>query len=523
MLNMIPYPSRKIHEWNDFFVLPNKLQADLGGFESWCLHAFQERTGLEVAEGTPWLKLERDASLEREAYALHVRPQMISVRAADEQGVIWALTTAALLCTESGICCCEITDAPRYHHRGLNLDCARHFFAAAEVKKIIEEISLVKMNVLHWHLTDDQGWRIESKRFPRLHETSGVYYTQEEIRQIVEYARVRGVEIIPEIDMPGHSSSFLAAYPQYSCFGQEVRLAASGGIFSVILCPGKDETFTVLTALLDEIVGLFPGPRFHIGGDEAPKAEWRKCPDCNRRMQELGLSEEELQGYFTQRICDHLKKHGKIPVCWNETLLASNYPKAVQIQYWTLQHRKVMEHFTETGGSWIYSDTLELYLDYPYAMSSMKKIYGTVPHLGKKDFSSDPGLLGMEACLWTEHISQPQKLEQMLFPRLHALAEIAWSGKRTYSEFCMRLTKFIRTKLHSGICYKEQSGWDPKGKVRHTEAFRFLAQLNSGMSPEVREQTVKSAAPSKEFAMSFMKKFFKPWDIFFFLKVLSKK
>ena len=323
----------------------------MGGFAPWCLEALEARLHRAVrpaqAGERPWLRLVRDETLPAEGYRFRAEKDGVTVSAAAELGVVWALTTLAELAeAPEGLAPCEIEDAPRYGHRGLSLDCSRHFFPAEEVKKIIEQLARVKMNVLHWHLVDDQGWRIESHRFPLLHETSGAYYTQEQIREIVEFARVRGVEIIPEIDLPGHTTALLAAYPQYSCAGKPVELRQHGGIFDVILCAGKDETFAFLEELLGEICPLFPSPRFHIGGDEAPKTEWKKCPHCKARMESLGLTDyEDLQGWFTNRVTDILKKYGKRAICWNDTLEAKDPDTGNQVQFWTTQHEKPVPAF----------------------------------------------------------------------------------------------------------------------------------------------------------------------------------
>lgn len=512
MLNLIPYPSGRVQELPGKFVMPDRLGAELGGFESWCVEAFAARAGLGLG-GDIWLKAEKDDSIPEEGYRLTVTKKHISVQASTEIGVVWALTTVAELMQSKEVPCCTVEDAPKHIHRALSLDCARHFFPAAEVKKIIEEISLAKMNVLHWHLTDDQAWRIESKKFPNLHTTSSDYYTQEEIKNVVEFAHVRGVEIVPEIEMPGHTTGILAAYPYLSCSQKEVQLATYGMIYPVILCAGKEETYAFLEELLDEIIPLFPGKRIHIGGDEAPKSEWKKCPHCQKKMEELGLTDyNDLQGYFASRVVDILSKHGKTAICWNETLLAVNAPKDIQVQYWTLQHRDSMQKYVEQGGKWIYSDMFEIYFDYPYSMSDMKKVYETEPHFGKESFANDPNLLGLEACLWAEHVKDSVRLENLLFPRIYALAETNWCGKQDYSGFRTRLKTFISSELHKDICYTPENWWEPKGKARRKEAIEYFVKVNS-VPPEIKAQTMEAAAPNKEFASSFMNKFFKPMDI----------
>ena len=521
MLELIPKPQTLIRR-DGFVRLPKQLGIRLNGFSAHAAEAFLARSGLCAADGN-FLTVERDASLLKEEYRLLVRQDGISIRAAEERGVIWALTTLVQLIGNGGVPCLEIADRPKYSHRGVNLDCTRHFSPADEVKRIVEGISLVKMNVLHWHLSDDQGWRIESKVFPRLNEVGGPYYTQEEIKEVVAFAKARGVDVVPEIDMPGHMSALLAAYPEYGCFGKQVHPAKGMGIYPVILCAGKERTFSMLEALLEEVLPLFESPYVHIGGDEAPKTEWEQCPDCRKKVLELGLSDfNELQGYFTGRVAKMLRERGKTPVCWNETVIASNYPKDIVVQYWTLNHRASMERYVSEGGKWFYSDMFELYFDYPYSMTPLKKVYETAPHLGKKTVDDRNGLMGMECCLWTEHISDPAVLERRLFPRVLALAERCWGTRERYEDFLSRLRPLIAKPLFGGISFTPDDWWDPKGKARREEAIGYFLSLNRGMSEEVREQTVQSSRPNKEFAQSFMTKFFHVSDLPVLLCAMKK-
>ncbi|MCD8068566.1 MAG: family 20 glycosylhydrolase [Lachnospiraceae bacterium] len=512
---LIPAVRGRAEKGSGRLALPMELGVEYGGFASWCVTVFMDRTGRKPGGQDIILFLNRKEELAEEGYEITITKEKIQVSASTERGVVWALTTVALLLEEESVPCGTISDSPKYQHRGLSVDCARHFFPAAEIKKIIEEISLAKMNVLHWHLTDDQGWRIESRRFPGLQKMSGQYYSQEEIREVCEYARLRGVEIIPEVDMPGHVSALLAAYPQYSCGEKPVKIKTGGGIFPVILCAGKEAVFDFLKDLLMEVTGLFPGERFHLGGDEAPKTEWKKCPCCQAKMLELGLEDwEELQGYFMSRVSEILAGLGKTAVCWNETLCAANHPQKMQAQYWTLEQRKAMEPYALAGKEWIYSDMFELYLDYPYSMTNLKKVYETIPHLGEEDVSGKEGLLGMEGCLWSEHITKCEKLEKLLFPRIYALADNTWSGADKYEEFTSRLTQAIASPLHQGILYTSRDWWTPTGPERQQEAFAYMASLSANMSEEVKEETMdSSSASNEEFGRAFMTKFFQPEDI----------
>lgn len=413
----------------------------------------------------------------------------------------------------------------KYDYRSLHLDCARHFFSVETVKKVIEGISYGNMNVFHWHLTDDHGWRIESKKFPQLHQNSGQFYTQGEIREIITFAKERGIEVIPEIDMPGHNLALLSVFPEYSCKGEQVTPAKARGIYKTILCAGKEEVYTFVEELLDEMIPLFDSEYFHIGGDEAPKDEWKECPHCNAKMKELGLtSYEDLQGYFTSRVCDVLKKHGKTPIVWNDALLASNLPEDVVVQYWTIDHAKAMVPFVEKQGKWIYSDMFEVYLDYPHSMIPLKKIYDFKPHLYKYDIPRMDNLIGFEACAWTEHIDNEQKLCEYIFPRVYALAERANGENHTdYESFKERVREKVARLEKAGIPYTKEEWWDPQGKARRDDAIQFYFNMGAEVDEEEAKKQAASAAPKLDFVLHFIREFYKIGDVPEFLFSLLKK
>lgn len=365
---------------------------------------------------------------------------------------------------------------------------------------------------MDWQLGNDQGFRIETDQFPRLHAQAGKFYTKRDIQDVVEYARIRGVEIIPEIDMPGHTTAILAAYPQYSCKGEPVALATSGGVYPIVLCPGKDEVFDFLEKLLNEIVPLFPGKWFHIGGDEAPDWEWTDCPHCRARMTQLGLATpRQLQGYFSDRVRQMLQSHHKDVICWCDSLEAENFdwrdtPKQkVLVQYWGIQYADKMQSFLADGGRMIYSDMFELYLDYPSAMSSMKKIYHSKPAIRNAEY---PEAAGMEACLWTEYVSTNELLESRLFPRVYAFAENAWCREADYEDFLNRISQLIENSRKCGIHCQSAEEADPRGEAKKQGIMEYTAIMQAGMSPEMRELAVKFTKPNEEFNARFMQKFF---------------
>lgn len=519
MLNLIPYPRKVISEGKEKRPIANGIKRN--DFALFGVKAFVQRTGIQESESKDAIQLIRKNEMPINHYELLIDKNNIEIHASSEKGIINGLTSLYLLTDEQGeVPCCHIEDWPRMEHRGLLLDCARHFFTAEEVMKIIEGISLAKINVLHWHLSDDQGWRIESKKYPLLQEVSGEFYTQDQIKNVVEFASYRNVEIIPEIDLPGHTSAILAAYPQYSCRGNNVRLAESGGIYRTILCAGKETVYQFLDELLTEVSSLFPSPMFHVGGDEAPKNEWTACSDCQKKMQELHINSlDDLQGYFTSRVEDILKRNGKTIICWNDTLKAKIIPNNLEIQYWNIQYAAEMRDFVKKG-KLIYSDMFELYLDYPYSMIPMKRVYECIPSV--KGVDLEQSLIGMEACLWSEHLTNDESLENRIFPRICALAENAWSEKNSYQSFLNRLPQLITKAKRAEIQCTPSDHYDPKGKTRQNETFAYFELMNSAMDPETRSQTVESAKPNADFAKCFAKKFFKFIDYPKLLKSMKK-
>lgn len=489
---MIQFPkiNGKINMGAGKFVLPRTLCAELGGFAPWCLDAFCQRLGCVPEDGTPWMILRKDSSIHREGYCMSVTGQGVEIAASTEQGVIWALTTLYLRCEEDrSIASCHISDAPRYDHRGQSLDCVRHFFPVEEVKRILEQMSRVKMNVLHFHLSDDQGWRIESLKYPQLHSVNPEYFTQAQLRELVEYARIRGIEIIPEIDLPGHTTAVLNALAHLGCTGEKPKLAIAGGIYTTILCAGKENVYQFLEDLLGEICDIFPSKRFHIGGDEAPKQQWMSCPDCNRAMKELGLvNYEQLQGHFTRRVIEILKGFGKSPICWNETLTGYPEPEDLQIQYWTMVSPEIMDAYAKRGGQYIYSYMCELYLDYPYSMTDVRKLHKLHPHIWNRPCGNDSGMVGIESTLWAEHICDWRNLEEHLLPRMYIVAEKAWSdGHAPYRKFIPELRKLCKLAQQDGISIMPEERWNPRGKGRREEALDFFVKMNGGVLEEVPE------------------------------------
>jgi len=390
----------------------------------------------------------------------------------------------------------SIEDYPRFDYRGMHLDVGRHFFPISFVKKYIDYLALHKMNYFHWHLTEDQGWRIEIKKYPNLTKIGawrdgtiigrypgtgndnihyGGFYTQDEVKEIVKYAADRHINVIPEIEMPGHSSAAIAAYPWLSCFPNEEtvipthpsegskmkhgkKVQETWGVFDDVFCAGNDSTFMFLQDVMDEVLQLFPSRYIHVGGDECPKSNWKRCPKCQARMKELGLkNEEELQSYFIQRMEKYLNGKGRTIIGWDEILEGGLAPNA-WVMSWrgeeggiaaaTQNHNVVM-----TPGEYCYFDHSQSKNEDSVTIGGylpIEKVYSYEPVPKQLDSSKAKFINGAQANLWTEYIAYPSKVEYMIFPRMSALSEVLWSPKekRDWSDFEKRLqTQFRRYDL----------------------------------------------------------------------------
>ena len=353
--------------------------------------------------------------------------------------------------------CIEITDRPRFHYRGFMLDSSRHFLPKADIFKLLDAAAFFKLNKMHWHLIDDQGFRIQIDKYPKLTEIgakrgavhfgrieepeeSHDYFTKDDIREIVAYAKDRMIDIIPEIEIPGHESAMLAAYPEYGCQGGKVEVKTRGGIFDHLLCVGKEETWTFITDILDEMLELFPYEVFHIGGDEAAKKRWRSCPDCQKKMKELGLQDENvLQQWFVRKVKTYLKTKGRQAFVWNDSLRGELLDTEFLVQAW-LGDKKLITDFAKRGGRIVQSDVRAYYLDYPYFMSDVAHILQTEPYPEYLEEDLQEAVIGLEAPLWTERVPDLKTAAFQLFPRLPAVAECAWTQKdsRNNDSFCDR-------------------------------------------------------------------------------------
>ncbi|MBS6269071.1 MAG: family 20 glycosylhydrolase, partial [Tannerella sp.] len=400
--------------------------------------------------------------------------------------------------------CAHIDDAPRFSYRGMHLDVARHFFSVDEVKRYIDLLAMHKLNVFHWHLTDDQGWRIEIKKYPKLTEIGSIrkqtmvgknfdqfdntpyggYYTQDQIRDIVNYAKERFVTIIPEVDLPGHMVAALASYPSLGCMGGPYEVQGIWGVHPDVLCAGKEETYEFVTDVLSEVIELFPSRYIHIGGDECPKDRWKKCPLCQARIRKLGLktdkehtAEERLQSYFMTRVEKFLNENDRQIIGWDEILEGGAAPNAT-VMSWRgtdggVQAAKLRHNVVMTPNTYLYFDYYqsEDTQTEPLAIGSyvpLERVYGFEPVSDTLDNDSKKYILGAQANLWTEYISDFKQVEYMLLPRLDALSEVQWTRpeNKNWVSFLDRLQHNIQVYDLKGYNYgKHIFGINPEYRI----------------------------------------------------------
>ena len=494
-------------EWEGFDIRPENLAALTGRLVKPC-HPASTWNGVNA------IVLRRDtaAGIPPEGYRIDISARRAQLSAGDDAGLFYGLQTLLQLADERGnLPCVSIEDHPRYRYRGLHLDVCRHFFPVRFIKHYLDWMASCKLNTFHWHLTDDQGWRIEIKRYPRLTEIGGYrtrtqiggfhedpityeqgryggYYTQDEIREVVAYAAERHIAVIPEIEMPGHATAALAAYPELACGHGPKSFETSGrwGVLDDVFCPGKEQTFEFLEGVLDEVLELFPSKLIHIGGDECPRVRWKECPDCRARMEDEGIEDEAgLQTYLTLRIGRHLEAKGRRLIGWDEILDGELAPGAV-VMSWRgtrggiaaarRRHEVIM-----TPSTYLYFDkkATDSY-DEPVSLSSsllpLEKIYGYDPDEGIAP-EDRRYLLGVQANLWTEFIRTEGRASFQLLPRIYALAEIAWSPveRKSWREFSeVRLPAHLARIDAAGEPYRLPAPLGIEDGTSEGESFSFV-------------------------------------------------
>lgn len=519
MLSIIPLP-KECKELDGFYTLSDN-QAVKSDFDLPLVDKF-----LTHSDDADFVVI-RDDDIAKEGYRLVVKPQGITISASTQIGVYYALQTIRKISKSDlgnkQVPCCEIADEPRFGWRGIEIDVSRHFYTVEQIKKFLDMMFMEKLNVFHWHLTDDNGWRIEIKKYPRLTEIGSVrkytqiggwrsiklenkeysgFYTQEQIKDIVAYAKARGIMVVPEIDFPAHSAAAIASYNHLACreiesdvfgfFGGKVPVVLHHNkSWNRTLCCGKDTTFEFIFGVLDEVCELFDAPYIHLGGDEAPTDEWMKCPNCQRVMKENNLKNgEQLQGWFENKLNAYLKTKGKKFIGWNEVLSASNIEtddKNIVVQYWTPKRDKNAEKYVNSGGQMIMSNHQAFYFDMPYALYPLSNTYNYKPENFGVNKDNVSNVLGVEGELWTEWIRDYDRLQMMAFPRMQALSEVAWSPaqKRDFDDFKKRLDDYKPTLEALGINYAVDKISLPKNKLYRSRVHRKFLKGNPDLENQL--------------------------------------
>jgi hexosaminidase len=444
--------------FNSLNVLENeKCKNEISIFKKTIQRLYTKKENLFNVNGFPLdLKIDNNQNIGSE-YILEITKEKILITAKNNTGLFYGLQSLIQLIALNNhdsignfkIPCLTIRDNFAFEHRGLMLDCCRHFFKISTIKKYLDLLALYKMNIFHWHLTEDQGWRIEIEKYPKLNsvgswrkDSSGIYggyYTKIEIKEIVEYASERHIQIIPEIELPGHSSAAIASYPNLSCNKKPIEVVNDWGVFKEIYCAGNDSVFIFIEDIINEITSLFPGELIHIGGDEAPKYRWENCIKCQNRIKKEGLkNEHELQSYFIDRVANILAKKGKVIVGWDE-IIDSDLVSPAIIQSWRGFNGGY--NAAKSGKKAIMSPTSHAYFDYPISTTDLEKVYEFNPIPKGLDSVKKKLIIGGECNLWSERIFNEKDLDSKAFPRLLAMSEILWRNpkNKNYSIFKSRI------------------------------------------------------------------------------------
>ncbi|WP_294322130.1 family 20 glycosylhydrolase [uncultured Chryseobacterium sp.] len=538
-LNLIPYP-QKVELLKGEFTIPGKFKLDqnLSRLET---EYFKKQIrdvftfGIGKKETAHLVNVPFSAPSKRnpeneEKYAIEISPRQIVISSNTKQGYFLALQTLIQLFRQykdSGkIPAMKIEDEPKFAWRGMHLDVSRHFFTVEEVKQYIDYLAMYKLNTFHWHLTDDQGWRIEIKKYPKLTQIGskrkesmiGAYvdntfdgkpygpyfYTQDQIRDVVKYAQDRHITVVPEIEMPGHALAALSAYPELACTKGPFEPATKWGVFDDVFCP-KEETFTFLENVLNEVMQLFPSQYIHIGGDECPKTRWKECAHCQELIKKYNLKDEHgLQSYFIQRIEKYVNSKGRKIIGWDEILEGGLAPNAA-VMSWTgikggVEAAKSGHFAVMTPGAYCYFDH---YQGDPATepnafggFTPLDKVYSYQPVPEELNVTQSKYILGVQANLWTEYILDFKQVQYMIFPRMLALSEVAWgtSDAKNYKEFERRVINEFETLDKMSVHYA-RSIYNINGKVMAADN-GIAYELSTSQSPSGVRYTVNGADPS---------------------------
>ncbi|WP_263602785.1 family 20 glycosylhydrolase [Chryseobacterium sp. PET-29] len=540
-LHLIPYP-QKVEFQKGEFIIPENFKFDknlpvketayfkkrTAGMFTFSSGKKEEGAHLVNTLFTPQSVIGQQ---KKEKYSIDISPRAIVISSNTDQGYFLALQTLIQLLEQykdSGkIPAMKIEDEPKFAWRGMHLDVCRHFFTVDEVKQYIDYLAMYKLNTFHWHLTDDQGWRIEIKKYPKLTQIGskrkesmiGAYvdntfdgkpygpyfYTQDQIKEVVKYAQERHITVVPEIEMPGHALAALSAYPELACTKGPFEPATKWGVFDDVFCP-KEETFTFLENVLDEVIQLFPSQYIHIGGDECPKTRWKECPHCQKLIRKNNLKDEHgLQSYFIHRIEKYVNSKGRKIIGWDEILEGGLAPNAA-VMSWTgikggVEAAKTGHFAVMTPGSYCYFDH---YQGDPATepnafggFTPLDKVYSYNPIPEELNAEQSKYILGVQANLWTEYILDFKQVQYMIFPRLFALSEVGWgtADPKNYKEFEGRVINEFKVLDKMGINYAK-SIYNINGKVQ-PRVGGISYKLSTSQKPEGIRFTTDGSVPTE--------------------------
>lgn len=460
MLKFIPEPQHiEYADGDKKFVFDNSIgisgndecRIAIANLQTFLTTVFNVKTSENPTKIVTFIKTD---ALAREGYSIKIDDN-IDIRYSTPAGALYAVETLkqAVSSTGNAISYAFIDDYPQENFRAFMIDTGRYFFQPRDLYALIDVMVINKLNVLHWHISEDQGWRIEIDTFKELTSKGsmrshtnfgwrnhGGFYTKSEVKEIVAYCHERNITVIPEFDIPGHTQAAIACYPYLSCFERKLPVATHWGVKHDILCAGKDSTYEFVKRVIDELLELFPDEYFHIGGDEAVKTRWKLCPHCQKKMKDLHLKDEnQLQAHFTNTIAEYLKLHGKKVMIWNEFEFSEILNRDI---IWTLYagEKQIAERIAADGRKFVNAMSVPYYLDLPYGTNSLKKVY----EFNARDTvkCDNELMLGVEACLWTEFVPNLKQAYKMIFPRIAAFAERAWSQSVDYSRFIIKIKSY---------------------------------------------------------------------------------
>jgi len=439
--------------------------------------------------------LEKIEGLKKEEFYLNITTKELKITASTPEGIMRGIQTLRQLLPlgfeknggNAKIQCLQIHDFPKFRWRGMLLDCCRHFMEKEFVMRYIDLLAYHKMNVLHWHLTEDQGWRIEIDKYPNLTKNGawrtekdgsvyGGFYTKKDIREIIEYATERHITVVPEIEFPGHSVAAISSYPYLSCTNDSIDVGTQWGVYKDIYCAGNDSVFTFMEDVLTEVMELFPSEYIHIGGDESPKFRWENCDKCQKRIKNENLHDEhELQSYFITRIEQFLNENGRKLIGWDEILEGGLAPSAT-VQSWRGEEGGIAA--AKSGHDAIMSPTSHCYFDYGLDATDMEKVYFYNPIPEELNEQQAKHILGGECNMWTERAPQ-ETVDSKVFPRILAISEVLWTyGKKDYEDFYNRVQNHYKKLDDLGVTYGFE-GVPIKSEVEYIKD-GFIVKLIAG-------------------------------------------